>query len=772
MPDFDVDFCQARREEVIDYVKELYGKDKVSQVITFGRLQTKNCIRDVGRVLGITYSEVDKVAKLVPNKLGIRIEEALELEPRLRQQRKENPLIDNVFKHALKLEGLIRNFGKHAGGIIITDKASYNYSPLYVDEDESVMIQFDKDTAEKVGLVKFDFLGLKTLTQLQNVIEHVNSNKSDSEKLDINNIPFDDKKVYNLISEGDNLGVFQLESTGMIDLCKKVQPRNIDELRAISAIYRPGPLESGMVDDYIERKHGRASVTYDDDRLEEALKETFGVIVYQEQVMQAARTLAGYSLGEADILRRAMGKIKPEEMAAQKKRFIEGARERGITESKSSLIFDRIEKFAGYGFPKAHATAYAYLSYQTAYLKYYYSVQFYAALLTIDMSDTGRISRIIEDAKNHDISILGPDVNESSKFFSVTDNKDKKEIRFGLGAIKNIGISASEEILKERKKAGPFQSFTNLCTRVSLQKVNKKTLEALVKTGAFDSIYGESSFINRRSLFESIPDILAAALKEKERLNSGQLSFFEQSKGPELMSNEVKVKGQQDWSDMEKLSTEKEYLGFYISGHPLDIYLPVLKLSGSATVQQLLEGKATPIAQASENRFRKRGHTFCLAGLITKFKEIRTKKSKQMAFVSLEDLTGSIELVCFPTIYAKYADYLKEGRTVIVKGELDTKEESSKLLLSEVSLLKDWERDKDKKFMTFSLDYSQISKEQLDKFSELLKRNRGDCAGIIEYSGPELQARLEMGEEYRFSPTPDFLAEVSRIFGEKIVNFH
>ena len=770
MPDFDVDFCPNRREDVIEYVKELYGKEQVSQVITFGRLQTKNCIRDVGRVLGISYGEVDSVAKLVPDKLGIKMQEALDMEPRLRKQRADNPLVDKMFRHALKLEGLVKNFGKHAGGIIITDKPLHNYSPIYLDEDGVTMIQFDKDTAEKVGLVKFDFLGLRTLTQLQNIVNYVNRENSNKEKLDINNITFGDKKVYELISKGDNLGVFQLESSGMMDLCRKVQPKNIDELRVISAIYRPGPLESGMVDDYIERKHGRAAVVYEDNRLEEALKETFGVIVYQEQVMQSARILAGYSLGEADILRRAMGKKKPEEMAAQKKRFIEGAKKRGLTEAKAAIIFDRIEKFAGYGFPKAHATAYAYLSYQTAYLKYYYPVQFYAALLTTEMSDTDKISGIIEDAKIHNISVLGPDINESAEFFNVTKNQERKEIRFGLGAIKNIGVSASQEILRERE-SGPFQSLTDFCVRVSLQKVNKKTIESLVKTGAFDTVYVKNTSINRRSLFETIPDILAGALKEKARLSAGQGSFFDQSEGPELMSNEVKIKSLEDWSVMEKLNTEKEYLGFYISGHPLDTYLPILKLLRSTTVKQLLEKKITTPLPTNKNRFKNSGPSFCLAGLITKFKEIMTKKSKRMAFAYLEDLTGGIELVCFPTTYSKYADYLQEGKAVMVKGELEMRRDNPKLLLSEVSLLQDWEEDEEKKSMTFSLDYSQISKEQLDRFLEVLQKHRGDCVGFIECSGPEVQARLKMGKDFSFCPSKEFLMEVSRIFGKNVVEF-
>ncbi|RZA04217.1 MAG: DNA polymerase III subunit alpha, partial [Proteobacteria bacterium] len=429
MPDFDVDFCMDRRGEVIEYVRQKYGKDQVSQIITFGRLQAKQCIRDVGRVLGMPYGEVDAISKLVPEQLGISLSEALEKEPKFAELRANNPTVDTLFHHALKLEGLTRSFGKHAGGVIITDSPLTTYAPLMMDEEGGVVVQYDKDASEKVGLVKFDFLGLKTLTHIQNAVNLVNEKRKRQglpEDFRIEDTGVDDAAAYALIAKGDNNGVFQVESSGMADLCKKLSPANLEELTWINAIYRPGPLESGMVDDFIERKNGRLEIKYPVPQLEEVLKESLGVIIYQEQVMRAARVLAGYSLGEADLLRRAMGKKKPEEMAKLKVGFVERATKNGIEPLKATEIFDLIEKFAGYGFNKSHATAYAYVSYQTAYLKAHYPAQFYAALLTTEMSDTDKLARYIGDAKDHDIEVFGPDVNESNRLFNVVEDAEKK----------------------------------------------------------------------------------------------------------------------------------------------------------------------------------------------------------------------------------------------------------------------------------------------------------------------------------------------------------
>ncbi|MGZ3712176.1 MAG: DNA polymerase III subunit alpha, partial [Bdellovibrionota bacterium] len=567
MPDFDVDFCMDRRGEVIEYVRQKYGKDQVSQIITFGRMQTKACIRDVGRVLGMPYGEVDAIAKLVPDRLGISLKEALEMEPKFDELREANPAVDQLFIHALKLEGLTRSYGKHAGGVIITDLPLVNYAPLMTDEEGSVVVQYDKDASEKVGLVKFDFLGLKTLTHIQRAVDLINIKKvreGTEGKFRIEDIGVEDAAAYALISKGDNNGVFQVESSGMAELCKKIKPAHLEELTWINALYRPGPLESGMVDDFIERKHGRIEIEYPVPQLEEVLKESLGVIIYQEQVMRAARVLAGYSLGEADLLRRAMGKKKPEEMAKMKAGFVERSVKNNLTAEKATEIFDLIEKFAGYGFNKSHAMVYALISFQTAYLKAHYPPQFYAALLTTELSDTDKLSKYIGDAKDHGISVFGPDVNESEGLFNVVvDATGAETIRFGLEAIKGCGAAAVGVIVEERKANGPFHSFPDFCKRMSAKKVNKKTLEALIRAGAFDSLYVNDRKVNRQTLTKSMESIVAWAAKEAEISALGQGGLFDTvfnkaGSGPELRAAEPEMVFHADLTHMERLEAERE----------------------------------------------------------------------------------------------------------------------------------------------------------------------------------------------------------------------
>ncbi|MGZ3658285.1 MAG: DNA polymerase III subunit alpha, partial [Bdellovibrionota bacterium] len=644
MPDFDVDFCMNRRGEVIEYVRQKYGKEQVSQIVTFGRLQAKACIKDVGRVLGMSFGEVDQLTKLVPAQLGITLSEALEKEPKFAELRANNPTVDQLFIYALKLEGLTRSYGKHAGGVIITDSPLTNYAPLMTDEEGAVVVQYDKDAAEKVGLVKFDFLGLKTLTHIQKAVDLVNEKRKRGGlegNFRIEDVGVEDKDAYALIARGDNNGVFQVESSGMVDLCKKLGPSNLEELTWINSIYRPGPLESGMVDDFIERKHGRIEIKYPVPQLEEVLKESLGVIIYQEQVMRAARVLAGYSLGEADLLRRAMGKKKPEEMAKMKAGFVERATKNGIETLKATEIFDLIEKFAGYGFNKSHATAYAYISFQTAYLKAHYPAQFYAALLTTEMSDTDKLAKYISDAKEHQIPVLGPDVNESERLFNVVTAADGSEsIRFGMEAIKGCGEAAISVIVEERTANGPFRSFPDFCKRMANKKVNKKTIEVLIRTGAFDSFYpqGRGMKVNRHTLFKAIEPIVAWAVKEAEVAALGQGGLFDAvfsttGGGPSLKAPEPDMPFQTEFTHMEKLDAERELLGFYVSGHPLDPYRSLLRQCTSTSIGRIFEmareGKL-PKKEAGPVDWKARkaaaANEPALGGIITAAKEIMTKK--------------------------------------------------------------------------------------------------------------------------------------------------
>jgi DNA polymerase-3 subunit alpha len=790
MPDFDVDFCMDRRGEVIEYVRQKYGKDQVSQIITFGRLQTKACIRDVGRVLGMPYGEVDQIAKLVPEQLGISLSEALEKEPKFEEMRKANPTIDTLFHHALKLEGLTRSFGKHAGGVIITDKPLTTYAPLMTDEEGSVVVQYDKDASEKVGLVKFDFLGLKTLTHIQIAVNQVNEKRVRQGKpadFRIEDTGVDDAAAYALIAKGDNNGVFQVESSGMAELCKKLAPANLEELTWINALYRPGPLESGMVDDFIERKNGRLEIKYPVPQLEEVLKESLGVIIYQEQVMRAARVLAGYSLGEADLLRRAMGKKKVDEMAQMKAGFVERASNNGIDAQKATEIFDLIEKFAGYGFNKSHATAYAYISYQTAFLKAHYPAQFYAALLTTEMSDTDRLAKYISDAKDHNIPVFGPDVNESERLFNVVTDADGKEsIRFGLEAIKGCGGAVVNAIVEERKTNGPFRSFPDFGKRMANKKVNKKTMEVLIRTGAFDSFYPMKSKVTRQALFKAMESITAWAVKEAETASLGQGGLFDvvfaaSGSGPSLRAPEPDIPAQPEWTHMEKLEAERELLGFYVSGHPLDPYRSLLRSVTSTNVEKIMEQaregkltkkeegpvdwKARKAAQASEPQ---------LGGILTSVKEISTKKGDRMAFLTLEDYGGKIEVICFPKTFEKCRDSIRVGNVVVVRGQVEGNEQGAKVLASHLESLEaaSQEKIKNVKTVVFRLDPYNTSRDQLESLKKLCVKNQGGCKGVIEYIAPDgVRARFQFPDALTFSADYGFIQEVKEIFGRDVLGF-
>ncbi len=518
MPDFDVDFCQAGRQRVIEYVTEKYGEDKVGQIITFGKLQAKAVIKDVSRVFGLTFSEADIISKLIPDELGINLERALELEPKLHELIESDPKIKHIFNIARRLEGLYRHAGIHAAGVVITNKPLVEYCPLFKGAKGEKVIQFDKDFGELIGLVKFDFLGLKTLTVIDRAVQLIR--RDHDPEFDIEDIDMEDSEIYDFISAGKTIGVFQLESSGMIDLCKRLGPDNLEDITAINALYRPGPLNSGMVDDFIDIKHGRKDMTFPFKELEPVLKDTYGVIVYQEQVMKIAQVLAGYSLGQADILRKAMGKKKIKLIEEHRAIFLKGATERGFDKKISEDLYQLMANFAEYGFNKSHAVAYAVIAYQTAFLKRYYPSAFFAALLSTELANTDKVTQYINDARSFNIDVLPPDVNESLWHFNVTP---ENHIRFGMGAVKNVGEQAVNALVKEREENGAFTGFIDFCERVDLKMINKRMIESLIKVGAFDSV--ES--MNRKTLLENLELVVAHGQKIQEDKELGQTGLFD-----------------------------------------------------------------------------------------------------------------------------------------------------------------------------------------------------------------------------------------------------
>ncbi|HUP58093.1 MAG TPA: DNA polymerase III subunit alpha, partial [Bdellovibrionota bacterium] len=587
MPDFDVDFCQDRRHEVIHYVEQKYGKENVCQIITFGKLQARAVIKDVARVLGLSFADSDAITKLLPEELDITIDRALAIEPRLKERMEADSRVAKVIEYARSLEGLYRNAGIHAAGVIITEHPVVNYCAMYVSKDGDLVTQFDKDFAEKIGLVKFDFLGLKTLTVIDNAVKLIRAGSEEGSgdaQFSLDAMSYSDQKTFELISSGDTDGVFQVESSGMKDLCQRIQPSSLEDLTAINALYRPGPLGSGMVDDFIDRKHGRQKMEYDVPALAPILKDTYGVILYQEQVMQIARELAGYSLGQADLLRRAMGKKKPEEMAKHREIFVKGATSKGLAAQKAESIFDLMAKFAEYGFNKSHSAAYGLLTYQTAYLKAHYAAEFMAALMTTEMDNTDKITKYIGDARTRGLEVLSPDVNRSQKRFSVEKIQEEKglrrAIRFGLEGIKGVGSIAVDAILDARagsngatepRATSEFANVLDFCRRVPSRKVNKKVLESLTLAGAFDSI----AEVNRASLFASLEGLLEHAGDEQEERELGQSSLFDSFNSDEIRmvtpTNSI-FKQETDWPTSRKLALEKQVVGFYVSGHPLDTW--------------------------------------------------------------------------------------------------------------------------------------------------------------------------------------------------------
>ncbi|MDX1490555.1 MAG: DNA polymerase III subunit alpha [Pseudohongiellaceae bacterium] len=653
MPDFDVDFCMDGRDRVIQHVAELYGKEAVSQIITFGTMAAKAVVRDVARVQGKSYGLADKLSKLIPFEPGMTLKKAFEEEPQLQEFIDSDEDAQEIMEMARKLEGITRNVGKHAGGVVIAPTKLTDFSPLYCDENgEGLVTQFDKNDVETAGLVKFDFLGLRTLTIIDWAIKMINAQEfADSdEKLDISEIPLDDRKVYELLQRAETTAVFQLESRGMKDLIKRLLPSCFEDIVALVALFRPGPLQSGMVDDFINRKHGRADVNYPHPDLEPVLSNTYGVILYQEQVMQIAQVLANYSLGGADMLRRAMGKKKPEEMEKQRVLFMEGAAGRNIDPQLAGSIFDLMEKFAGYGFNKSHSAAYALVSYQTAWLKEHYPAYFMAAVLSADMQNTDKVVTLIEECREMKLPIVVPDVNIGQFNFTVDS---KGQIVYGLGAIKGLGEGPIASIIAARESGGPFKSLLDFCNRVDPRSVNKRALEAMIRAGALDSLQSGTKDLARATLMDSIAETVKAAEQTSRNAAAGvQDMFGDIAPVDEPVQAELSHRPRvRPWSEQQRLTAERETLGLYLSGHPIDEFLPELS--------HITRDRLASLKPERESQI--------VAGLVVATRTMKSKRGDNIAFITLDDRSARLEVSLFAKEYELYREYLSKDTILVIE---------------------------------------------------------------------------------------------------------
>jgi DNA polymerase-3 subunit alpha len=720
MPDIDVDFCTIGREEVIRYVGERYGgQEHVAQIITFGQMQARAVIRDVGRALGLPYGEVDRIAKLVPNRLKITLADALEEEPRLKELAREDVRVARLLEVAQSLEALPRHASTHAAGVVIGDRPLVDYLPLYCvaaggsgDDERVVVTQFDMKGVEKIGLIKFDFLGLKTLTLIDQVLKLL---KQRGIELDWAHLPMDDPASYQLLSKGDTTGVFQLESSGMREILVKMRPSVFEDIIALVALYRPGPLKSGMVDDFIKAKHGEIEVEYALPQLEPILEETYGVILYQEQVMQLASTLANYTLGEADLLRRAMGKKIEAEMDKQRTRFLAGAKENGIDPKKAEYVFDLMANFAGYGFNKSHSAAYALIAYQTAYLKANYPVEFMAALFTSEMSNQDKVVRFIAECKSSGISVLPPDINESQVDFSVVDG----EIRFGLAAIKGVGQSAIDSVIEARAEK-PFTDLFDFTERVDLRRVNRRVIEALIKCGAFDS-----TGAGRAQMAAAVDDALERGARIHKEREQGQSNLFAAMEADGDQPLPIHWPDVPEWRESVRLAYEKEALGFYITGHPLAKYEKELEALTNTNSDKIKD-------MPDKTQVR-------VGGVIIGVQLKMTKKGDRMAFVTIEDLAGAVEMLVFPDLYKTAEALLEPDTPVLVSGETTVDERagsvSVKIKAQELVAL-EGAIEKMAKAVVFNVSTDGLDRQGLFRLKTIVESHRGLTPAVIKFRVP------------------------------------
>ncbi len=755
MPDIDIDFDDRGRSKVIDYVVQKYGRESVCQIVTFGTMGARSVIRDVSRVLGIPLAEADRIARLIPEGPKVTLDTALREVPDFRRlQEDADPQIRKLIHYARVLEGSARHTGVHAAGVIIAPGDVSKYVPIAIARGKSgaedvVTTQYDGKWIESFGLLKMDFLGLKTLTVLNDALALIRENHG--VEIDLDAIPLDDEKTFELFQRGDTVAIFQFESLGMREYMRQLRPTSVDDLIAMNALYRPGPMD--LIPDYIDRKHGRKPVEYPHPMLEDILKPTFGIPVYQEQVMQMAQVMGGYTLGAADLLRRAMGKKKADEMARHRVIFREGAARNGVDEKKADEVFDMMEKFAGYGFNKSHSAAYSIVAYQTAYLKAHYPAAFMAAAMTNEMGDTKKLAVVLEEARHLGLELLPPSINRSQAHFTVEDGR----IRFGLGAIKGVGLAAIEAIVQARDKHGPFTTFFGFTRHLDLRAVNKKAVEGLARAGALDDLEG-----HRAQFLEALDAGMQYAQKVQADRAAGQNSLFGAGTG-DGMALEPNLPVVAPWPRARLLKEERELMGFYVSGHPLEAFIAEARAFASATIGQAEAlDPGTPDNQNGRREARPQ-HTFC--GIITEIQVRTTRNGRPIAFAQFEDLTGQAELVCFSSRYDDVRHYLAVDEIVLVRGRVELQGGSVKILVQDVTPM--WKvRQQLVRAIILQIHLGQVSVDHVEQLRALCEANRGNCKLYFDLHAPALrQPQRIHSRKYVVDPTPELMQGLNRLFG-------
>jgi DNA polymerase-3 subunit alpha len=736
MPDIDIDFCMRRRGELIEYVTQKYGRDNVAQIITFGTMAAKAAIKDVGRAMEIPYVEVDRLAKMVPTTLGITLDKALEDAPQLKSAVNGDEKLKDLMAVALRLEGLSRHASTHAAGVVISPEPLTDLVPVYKTNRDEITTQFDMNALERIGLLKMDFLGLTTLTVLHDAVKMVQQNRGVT--IDIDNLALDDTETYKLFARGDTTAIFQFESHGMRDILRRYQPTRIEDLTALNALYRPGPIQGGMVDDFINRKHGKTKVSYELPQLQDILQETYGVILYQEQVMQIANRLASFSLGEADILRRAMGKKKKEEMAAQRAKFLHGCANNKIPEKKAERIFNLMEEFAGYGFNKSHSCAYALLAYQTAYMKTHYPVEFIAALLTSETGNAEKAVKYINEARGMGISILPPDVNESDLYFTPVG----EAIRFGLAAIKNVGENTAKAIRDSRLAGGEFKALYDFCERIEPRFLNKRVFESLIKSGAVDSLGP------REAMAASIDDALASLQRASRLRESGQHGLFGGGGATEAAAPFL-LRDAPLWSEEERLASEYAMLGFYVSGHPLEKYS-----------SRLTEWSVVRLEEVEGQR---NGKEIAVAALIVGSRPMRSKKGARWAIFTIQDMTGVQELLAFPESFSRHEQTLKPGTPLLLKVRVQIEEAGTRLSLQEARKIADIaEKAGAQQEFRVQIEMASMTEDTLDRLEKLFAGAPGMSQVVFELESPDGSVAVVPSQQ-RVKASPELMEAVRGI---------
>ncbi len=769
LPDFDVDFCMEGRDRVIGYVAETYGRDAVSQIITYGSMAAKAVIRDVGRVSGLGYGFVDRIAKMVPFEIGMTLTKALDESDDLANAYKNEADVTDLIKMCLSLEGCVRNAGKHAGGVVISPSVLTDFTPLYCEQGgHSIVTQFDKDDVEAIGLVKFDFLGLRTLTIIDWAVRNIKARHNDQQDLDISQIPLSDEKAFTLLKASETTAVFQLESSGMKDLIKRLQPDCFEDIIALVALFRPGPLQSGMVDNFINRKHGREEISYPDaqyqhESLKPILDPTYGIILYQEQVMQIAQVLSGYTLGGADMLRRAMGKKKAEVMAEQRAVFEAGALENGISSELSMKIFDLVEKFAGYGFNKSHSAAYALLSYQTAWLKAHYPAEFMAAVLSADMDNTDKVVILIEDCNRMELDVLTPDINHSVIKFSVPD---EKQVLYGLGAIKGVGEAALEGIIEERNNNGSYKNLYDLCRRVEGRKVNKRVLEALIKAGALDELGP-----NRASLMARLQSAMQGAEQYQKNASIGQDDLFGSAAEEDTIApiDEVTVA---EWEDEKRLTFEKDILGLYLTGHPIERYEKELRRFTDCSLGALADQSDLASGAGGGYMSQRNAKSYKLAGLMIGMRVRKTKTGGKIVSAVLDDRTARVEVRIFEEKFEQYNYLLNKDKLIIVEGKVIYDDYFGGYRIT-ADIIYDITEARQKFAQRLEINLTENNGDHsiVQQLNQVLNPFReGSCPVWINYTRNDVRAKISLSDDWRVQPSDELINRLDKLAGEDNVS--